>query len=499
MKKLQLVWLAAAFLAAGAAHAAGPYAWVLHPTMTVGTSSLIKLNARTGAQLATITFPNGYLTPGDRDIVSASPDGRWVAITGSAVAVGFNGADLILVNTKTDAVSMVNRTWTGSNDASGVTWAPDSSVLYVMAGAAPYPQKVYAVNPAAPALDTTIGSQTFPPERLFSSADGRHILLALYATAPDHVLDLTTGQWRSLGAPISNGNNGIGATSADIGTIAAAPDGRFYYIYVDASGTEYLVRLTLGTDAASDQVDMLPIPACDDRAVAVSPDNTRAYVTNGSCTNDPGLLVFDLKNFTELAPITLPSRTTAVDVTSDGQTVLALMPDLSKMAAIDVASGKMTFQLLTDSSGATMPGSLIGTGIMIGGASGAATAVAVNPANPQFVYTGIDGQGVYVSNDGGQSWAMANTGLTDLDVTALVVTSNGAAIYAGTRHGGVFKSNDNGAHWQALNTGLDPHICSLVISPNDNQVIYAGIAGGGGVYKTTDGGQNWQAMNAGLP
>jgi len=51
----------------------------------------------------------------------------------------------------------------------------------------------------------------------------------------------------------------------------------------------------------------------------------------------------------------------------------------------------------------------------------------------------------------GGSWSAINTGLTSLDVRALVVDPAGA-LYAGTNGGGVFKSSNGGTSWSAINT-----------------------------------------------
>ena len=66
------------------------------------------------------------------------------------------------------------------------------------------------------------------------------------------------------------------------------------------------------------------------------------------------------------------------------------------------------------------------------------TALAVNPANPQTVYAGMDGAGIYVSHDGGVSWVAQNHGLTNRRVSSLAIGQHGHAVYVGTLGGGVF-------------------------------------------------------------
>lgn len=106
--------------------------------------------------------------------------------------------------------------------------------------------------------------------------------------------------------------------------------------------------------------------------------------------------------------------------------------------------------------------------------------------------TGIAGAGVYLSSDGGASWNQANSGLADLNVTALAAASDGSAIYAGTLTGGVFKSTDGGASWTPAGDGIDPHIHSLSVDPADPQVLTARTDKG--LYKTGDGGLHWRPV-----
>ncbi|HET6655169.1 MAG TPA: IPT/TIG domain-containing protein [Gammaproteobacteria bacterium] len=117
--------------------------------------------------------------------------------------------------------------------------------------------------------------------------------------------------------------------------------------------------------------------------------------------------------------------------------------------------------------------------------------------SPGVLLTGTTGAGVYKSVDGGASWTQTNTGLTDLNVTALAAAVDGSAVYAGTLTAGVFKSTDGGATWAPTGTGLDPHIHSLLANPANPLALFAGTDKG--VYKTIDGGQSWQPMTNGLP
>jgi photosystem II stability/assembly factor-like uncharacterized protein len=91
-------------------------------------------------------------------------------------------------------------------------------------------------------------------------------------------------------------------------------------------------------------------------------------------------------------------------------------------------------------------------------------ALAINPANPATLYAGTFGGGVFKSTDSGATWAVANSGLTNLAINTLAINaSNPATIYTGTNRG-VFKSTDSGGTWVAASLGLSPylHVDTLV-------------------------------------
>ena len=70
-------------------------------------------------------------------------------------------------------------------------------------------------------------------------------------------------------------------------------------------------------------------------------------------------------------------------------------------------------------------------------------AIAIDPSNPETVYAGTSGGGVFKTTDGGDSWAAADSGLpTSLTVNAIAIDPS-SPVYAGTEDG-VFKSTDRG-------------------------------------------------------
>lgn len=126
--------------------------------------------------------------------------------------------------------------------------------------------------------------------------------------------------------------------------------------------------------------------------------------------------------------------------------------------------------------------------------------IAVHPTNPQIVFIGTLNTGIYKTTDGGINWSSSSTGITVLDIRAIVFDhSNLQIMYAGIQRGGIFKSTDGGSSWRQINYGIDPEasIRSIVIDPTNSQIVYAGDWTSG-VYRSTDAGNTWFHINSGL-
>lgn len=140
--------------------------------------------------------------------------------------------------------------------------------------------------------------------------------------------------------------------------------------------------------------------------------------------------------------------------------------------------------------------------------------IAFAPSDPKTVYAGSagffsagsfdpqwPGRGIYVSHDGGGSWAPSNTPLSqDAHVTALAVDpGDSQKVYATTSNLGVLRSAEGGGSWEAINRGLpgSPQAFSIAIHPGDPAVIFTGLRQGG-LYRSEDGGQTWRLSGAGL-
>jgi hypothetical protein len=84
----------------------------------------------------------------------------------------------------------------------------------------------------------------------------------------------------------------------------------------------------------------------------------------------------------------------------------------------------------------------------LGPYGGTIIAVAVDPTNPNIVYAGTFGAGVYKSIDGGQIWSSSSEDIANLEIYSLAIDpKNPLILYAGTYGNQVYKSTDGGNTW----------------------------------------------------
>jgi len=124
-------------------------------------------------------------------------------------------------------------------------------------------------------------------------------------------------------------------------------------------------------------------------------------------------------------------------------------------------------------------------------------AYAIDPAGTDTVYASTV-VGVFVSSDGGNSWAPSSDGLTDVYVPTLAIAPQAPhTLYAGTGRDGLFKSTDGAESWRPASRGLvSDSVHALVVDPVRPDTVYAGT-GGHGVFKSIDGGTSWSEAGGG--
>jgi hypothetical protein len=162
--------------------------------------------------------------------------------------------------------------------------------------------------------------------------------------------------------------------------------------------------------------------------------------------------------------------------------------------------------------------------------------LAISPSDPNIIYVGSEGNGIFKSTDGGNTWTWQRKGLLymageiiqppeyaetyDIAIDpkdpskayAAFATSPGPAEgdYPSC-NGGFYRTSNGGATWERSVKGLQNGAGGAVaLDPNNPSTIFLGVCGGltsfrgfglegkmseAGIYRSTDGGSNWVKLN----
>jgi photosystem II stability/assembly factor-like uncharacterized protein len=126
-------------------------------------------------------------------------------------------------------------------------------------------------------------------------------------------------------------------------------------------------------------------------------------------------------------------------------------------------------------------------------------ALTAAPSDPKIVVAGTL-KGVYRSTDGGEHWQLISPeGSQEIhEVESIAIDpANSQVIYAGTWHL-PWKTIDGGANWTSIKQGIieDSDVFSILVDPKDSNVVYASACSG--IYKSQNGGEKFQKVQ-GIP
>ncbi len=147
-------------------------------------------------------------------------------------------------------------------------------------------------------------------------------------------------------------------------------------------------------------------------------------------------------------------------------------------------------------------------GSPIGGDAGRVTFIRFHPTISTTIYLGTGAGGMWVSTNGGTSWATNSNPLSVLGCSDLAINPTTPSIMylatgdmdAGDNYSvGVLKSTDGGVTWNT--TGLtflvsqQRRIGRLLINPLNPNILFAATSAG--IYRTNNGGTSWNVVRTG--
>jgi len=138
--------------------------------------------------------------------------------------------------------------------------------------------------------------------------------------------------------------------------------------------------------------------------------------------------------------------------------------------------------------------------------------VKISPHDPDQIFV-TTGDGLYRSNDCGQTWQRIDRGyrMKKYFGTVLLHPHDANVIYASASMGppsapknasSIYKSTDNGTTFEEIATEIQPLYIvgwnGLTLDPLDSETLYFGAAEGK-LYHSADGGESWEKLRVELP
>jgi len=121
--------------------------------------------------------------------------------------------------------------------------------------------------------------------------------------------------------------------------------------------------------------------------------------------------------------------------------------------------------------------------------------LAHDPAAPATLFAGVDdAAGLYRSDDGGQTWQVAATGLPAQPVYTLLADRHRPGVLLAGSADGIYQTQDGGGRWTVLRLGEDAEPFAVyALAQDDRGAIFLG-GNRSEIWRSNDGGVNWQPL-----
>jgi photosystem II stability/assembly factor-like uncharacterized protein len=144
--------------------------------------------------------------------------------------------------------------------------------------------------------------------------------------------------------------------------------------------------------------------------------------------------------------------------------------------------------------------------------SGRISDIAVNPTNSSEYYLAVASGGVWKTTNHGTTYSPIFDNEGSYSIGCITMDPNNAKVlWVGTGENnnqrsvaygdGVYKSEDGGNSWENVGLKKSEHISKIIVDPKNSNVVYVAAYGplwsdGGerGIYKTIDGGKTWERI-----
>lgn len=129
--------------------------------------------------------------------------------------------------------------------------------------------------------------------------------------------------------------------------------------------------------------------------------------------------------------------------------------------------------------------------------TGRLSAMAIHPANPNVIYVGSPGGGLWKSTNAGANWTpLTDNNSTWMSIFAITIDPlDQNTIYVGTSTSLLLKSTDGGGSFSSTGAGPGGTIRKVLIHPTSTNIIFA--AATNGIWRSTNAGASWIQVHTG--